>query len=122
MVHEHLRKKYGEPTPGTIQVRLNQAFLHILLCRSTQRRRVLQYIVDHPDQLTHHINAATSCGNIPHVVTHIARQALLEVGLVIYCYAPGVVHMTNFEEVSRVNVWRAVFIEDYDAVLYGELS
>jgi len=107
---------------NNIQERLNQAFLHTTLAGSKQRRRVLQYIVDHPDQLTHHINAATSCGNISHVVTHVSRQALIEAGLAIYCYPPEVVHLSKFEEISRVNLWRAELIEDYDAERYGELS
>jgi hypothetical protein len=117
-----LLKKSGEPLPSTKQERLNRAFRHVSLYRSTQRRRVLQYIVDHPDQLTHHINAATSCGNISQVVTHITRQALLEHGLAIYGYLPKVVHISKFKEVSYVFAWRAELIEDYDAERYGELS
>jgi len=114
--------KLRKPSQGTIQNRLEKAFSHKSLVGSTQRRRVLQYIVDYPDQLTHHINAAASCGNISHVVTNKARPALREAGLAIYCYRPVVTHMTQFDEVSHVHAWRAELIEDYDAEQHGGLT
>ena len=106
---------------AVLQYRLEQAFKHPVLAASPQKRRVLQYIVDHPDQLTHYICAAASCGNISHVVTFMARDVLLACGIAIYCYKPERPHKTKFNEVSRVQCWRAVLIEEYDEEQFGRL-
>jgi hypothetical protein len=85
-----------------LQYRLEQAFEHPTLTHSPQKRRVLQFIVDHPDQLTRYINSAAGCGNVFRIVTYIARFILLACGIAMQCYKPERAHKTKFNEVSRV--------------------
>jgi len=106
---------------AVLQYRLEQAFKHPALADSPQKRRVLQYIVDYPDQLTHSINAAASCGNVSHVVTYIARDILISCGIAMFCFPPERPHRTKFNELSRVQCWRSVLIEEYDEERFGRL-
>jgi len=106
---------------AVLQYRLEQAFKHPALAYSPQKRRVLQHIVDYPNQFTHHICAAASCGNISHVVTYVARDILLSCGIAMYCFPPERPRRTKFNELSRVQCWRSVLIEEYNGSGLGDL-
>jgi hypothetical protein len=105
-----------------VQQRFNKALKDPYFSWSKQRRRVCQHIIDHPCQLTHQLNRATSCGNISHVVTVKCRETLIKHGIAMFCYYPHQTpHFNQYDEKTDIHRWCAVPLEEYDADRYGDL-
>ena len=107
-------------TTDNIQERLQKAFNDPVFARSPQKRRVALYIIEHPGKLTHHINAAASCGNVSHTAMK-AKLALIANGIAMYCHPPKIPHRSAYGEISPVQCRNAELLENYDAKKWGVL-